>query len=867
MSGLSTRCVFVLGVLVTLGSEGRCDFTQSHCGAYSPGDVVIGIVGSINSKVKDLQNRTRPEEYTCTDFDLIPFVHSLAAIHTIETINNSSFLPGIKLGYLMCDPCAYGTKALDCVEHMLAVNGSSAVLSDYSQFKPPVKVVLGERYSELSIPVARLLSLYMIPQISCTSTAPALSDKLRYPSFLRVVPSDIYQTKALVELIKRFEWDWVGVVTLDDDYGRAVLEMFLQDAKEKTVCARFQEVLPNYLGFINITQSIKQAADTIQNRSDVNVVLLILRPELVEMLFKEMIRRKITRTWIASDAWSTTRFLMKMKDINKVGDIFGFTFVTGNIPGFEDYLRNLRPSPGARNDFIREYKHMRFNCTQGQKSEHTSPSACNVTDPQEANDDYLVDTVDMTEAYSQRVAVYAIIQAIRELLNCSDTSCSGDADFLPWKLLSILRQMKFSVDNQTLSFNDKGEFESGYDLVMWKKSGDDRVLDVVGRFLIRNGKVEVNESKIQWSNNTVPISKCLKTCEPGEFKILELSTCCYECKKCDAGFNYELDQAKCQKCPEGSYSLSGSVACTKWEIQFLEWSSAYSIVVLIGTVIGILLLVSSLIYFVLHKNNSIIEDNIILSCIMMFGLMVSFGGLILFLGWPSDHHCRAQQVMYGLGFTLCVSCILTKAFVSFLAIMSISPERQRFFSKFNKPYIIVALLTGAQVLVCLFWFIFGSPKVEEKELSESVIKYRQCTQGSLVGFGAMHVYIAVLAVSCFFLAFKGRVDDTEPIVFSMLFHLFVWLCSIPLFITQTDQRTLIQVSAMMVSNYGVIVCHVLPKWHKIISKKIDDAKPKPEHDMSETSEDSGLSPEEELPSPSASSQTQLWSEDFNDRMG
>lgn len=292
------------------------------------------------------------------------------------------------------------------------------------------------------------------------------------------------------------------------------------------------------------------------------------------------------------------------------------------------------------------------------------------------------------------------------------------------------------------------------------------------------------------------------------------------------------DEAKCQKCPEGTDSLVGSVKCEQWKIQFLKWSSGHSIVVLIGAIIGILLLVTSLVYLILHKNDSQIEvdeEYSILSCIMMLGLIMSFVSVILFLGWPTDHQCRAQQAMYGLGFTLCVSCILTKAFMSFLVIMSISPERQRVLARFKKPFIFVALLTAVQVLVCIFWFRFGSPLVEENQLSGSITKIRQCTQGSLGGFGTMHIYIAVLATICFLLAFKGKVDDTEPIVFSMLIHLFVWLCFIPIFITQNEQRAIVQISTIMVSNYGVIVCHVLPKWIKMISKLIRDAPQQLEH--------------------------------------
>lgn len=100
-----------------------------------------------------------------TSFDLGPFLQSLAAIHTIEEINDSKFLPGIKFGYQVCDPCASPTKALHCLEHLLAINGSLPVLSDYTDFRPSMKALLGERYSELSIAVAKLLSLYQVPQV------------------------------------------------------------------------------------------------------------------------------------------------------------------------------------------------------------------------------------------------------------------------------------------------------------------------------------------------------------------------------------------------------------------------------------------------------------------------------------------------------------------------------------------------------------------------------------------------------------------------------------------------------------------------------------------------------------------------------
>lgn len=225
--------------------------------------------------------------------------------------------------------------------------------------------------------------------------------------------------------MRRFSWDWVGVVTIDDEYGKAALENFLLAADEAKVCVEFTEVIPI---IDRPEEHIRKVTDSIRS-SSTKVVLLILREQLVELLFKEIIKTKISRTWIASDAWSMAGSIMKMKDINKVGDILGFIFVTGEIPGFKDYLQNLKPSSGAQNDYIREYKQIRFNCTVGQSSVNANPSCCNVTNPEEMNDDFLLNPAYLTKSYGQRVAVYAIAHAIKKILKCDSTSCPGDTNF------------------------------------------------------------------------------------------------------------------------------------------------------------------------------------------------------------------------------------------------------------------------------------------------------------------------------------------------------------------------------------------------------------------------------------------------------
>lgn len=283
-------------------------------------------------------------------------------------------------------------------------------------------------------------------QLSGTSSSPELSDKTRFPVFMRTIPSDKHQTKAVARFMHHFDWNWVGVVYGDDDYGRAAFQSFLRDADVNSVCLAYQEVVPHYLDHAHSMQRIKEVAQRIRS-SDAQVVLLILKADLVKALFKEMIRTKTSRTWIASDSWSRNWFLAQMDGINEVGDILGFTFIAGKSESFDNYLKNLTATPGGYNHFIEEYKNLRFNCTPECFSDKPpsycpeanilkmkSENACNIKDPQEQNDDYLVTALDTNETLSIKIAVWAIANALKNLLKCDNSSCLGEINFPPWKV-------------------------------------------------------------------------------------------------------------------------------------------------------------------------------------------------------------------------------------------------------------------------------------------------------------------------------------------------------------------------------------------------------------------------------------------------
>ncbi|XP_016137937.1 G-protein coupled receptor family C group 6 member A-like [Sinocyclocheilus grahami] len=720
----------LMGFLILAGFGSACEYSPGICGAWADGDIRIGVLSSCHSKVQTLHVRERPEKYNCTQLNLISLVRTLAVVHTIETINNSSFLPGVRLGYYICDTCSDASKAIQSTEQLLAVNGTLPVQCELLE-RPNVKAIIGARFSEDSLAVARLLSLYMVPQISTTSSAQTLGDRVRYPAFLRTIPSDVHQTKALVNFMKYFHWDWVGVVYGDDDYGKNALQSFLADSEVADICHAFKEVLPHYLAHNEIDKRIQEVAETIR-LSEAKVVVLILKEELVSKLFKEMIRQNISRTWIASDAWSMSRNISQMEGINQVGDIFGFTFITGPNPGFKEFLQQLTLSPGSVNLFLEEYKQLGKDAG------------------------FLTEAVDISMTYGERLAVWSIAHALKHLLNCNETDCPGERDFPPWKLLKELKKINFTMENQTFYFNASGNFINGYDLINW---------------------------------------------QPQEAS----------------------DLPNCLPCENDTWSLKGWNSCKPKEEDYWKWDGSHAIVLLTFTAIGYLLLLFTLIILLVFYGKPVMKQAGGTLCfVMMVGLALSYTSVILFIGKPNVHICRGRQILYALGFSLTVSCILVKALRTFVSFLP--PYRQEQAKRFYKPPVIITCGTLIQVLICILWLIFDSPAVEAFQSDQSMIITVQCNEGSGIGFGIMLCYIALLAFVCFLMAFKGRkapqaFNVTGHIILSMLIYLFVWVCFTPVYIAKVNERYSIQAAAILVSCYGVILCHFAPKWYMALCKK------------------------------------------------
>ncbi len=91
--------------------------------------------------------------------------------------------------------------------------------------------IVGAASSAVSIAVAGVAAQNKVPQISYSSTNPDLSNKTKYPYFMRVVPPDSVQGVAIARILKEFGFTQVATLATSDDYGLGGITVFEEEAK------------------------------------------------------------------------------------------------------------------------------------------------------------------------------------------------------------------------------------------------------------------------------------------------------------------------------------------------------------------------------------------------------------------------------------------------------------------------------------------------------------------------------------------------------------------------------------------------------------------------------------------------------------
>ncbi|XP_053447825.1 G-protein coupled receptor family C group 6 member A [Nycticebus coucang] len=843
--------ILITCFVIILATSQPCQTPDDFVAASSPGHIIIGGLFAIHEKMLSSEDYPRrPQIQKCVGFEISIFLQALAMIHSIEMINNSTLLSGVKLGYEIYDTCTEVTVAMAAALRFLSkFNCSRETMEfrcDYSSYMPRVKAVIGAGYSEITMAVSRMLNLQLMPQVSYESTAEILSDKIRFPSFLRTVPSDFYQTKAMAHLIQKSGWNWIGIITTDDDYGRLALNAFAIQTAEKNVCIAFKEVLPAFFSDKTIDVRINQTLEKIIAEAQVNVIVVFLRQYHVFSLFNKAIERNVNKIWIASDNWSTATKITTIPNVRKIGKVVGFAFRRGNMSSFHSFLQNLHMFPRDNNKLIHEYAMLLSACAYIKDSDlsqcifnHSQATlSYKVNEDLERNfflrHDFLQDHTEPGVIHSIQLAVFALGYAIRDL--CEARDCQNSNAFQPWELLDVLKNVTFTDGGNSFHFDAHGDLNTGYDVVLWKELNDHMTVTKMAEYDLQNDVFIITDQEIknEFKNLQQIQSKCSPECRPGQMKKTTRShhICCYECVNCPENhYSNQTDMDRCLLCNnETHWAPVRSTRCFEKEVEYLNWNDSLAILLLALSLLGIMFVLAIGVIFTRNLSTPVVKSSggLVVCYVILLCHFLNFASTGLFIGEPQDFTCKTRQMLFGVSFTLCISCILMKSLKILLA-FSFDPKLQNFLKCLYKPVPIIFTCTGIQVAICTLWLTFAAPAVEENVSLPRVI-ILECEEGSIFAFGTMLGYIAILAFICFICAFKGRklpenYNEAKFITFGMLIYFIAWITFIPVYATTFGKYLpAVEIIVILISNYGILCCTFFPKCYVILCKQETNTK-------------------------------------------
>ncbi|XP_043914023.1 vomeronasal type-2 receptor 26-like [Protopterus annectens] len=325
----------------------------------------------------------------------------------------------------------------------------------------------------------------------------------------------------------------------------------------------------------------------------------------------------------------------------------------------------------------------------------------------------------------------------------------------------------------------------------------------------------------------IPLSVCSESCTMGYRKAIQQGqpSCCFDCIPCSEGeVSNGTGMNDCIKCLEDQWPNSRRDRCIRKTAEFLAYEDPLGSALTSVTTVLLLLNCFVCITFVKFRHTPVVRaNNRQLSYILLFALMLCFLCSLAFIGQPKNVTCMLQQATFGIIFTLCVSCVLSKTIMVVIVFKATNPRSNlRKWLGYKLPLGIIFLGTLIQFMICIIWLAYFPPSLEHNRKSVTGKILIECNDGSLFAFWCMLGYIGFLASFSLVVAFLARklpddFNEAKYICFSMLVFVSVWLSFIPAYLsTKGKYMVALEVFAILSSSAGLQVCIFLPKCYIII---------------------------------------------------
>ncbi|NWV24379.1 GRM5 protein, partial [Origma solitaria] len=800
--------------------------------AHMPGDIIIGALFSVHhqptvDKVHERKCGEVREQYGIQRVE--------AMLHTLDRINlDPTLLPNITLGCEIRDSCWHSAVALEqSIEFIRdslisseeeegmvkCVDGSSSSFRS----KKPIVGVIGPGSSSVAIQVQNLLQLFNIPQIAYSATSMDLSDKTLFKYFMRVVPSDAQQAKAMVDIVKRYNWTYVSAVHTEGNYGESGMEAFKDMAAKEGICIAHSYKIYSNAGEQSFDKLLRKLRSHLPKA---RVVACFCEGMTVRGLLMAMRRLGLAGEFLllGSDGWADRYDVTEGYQNEAVGGIT-IKLQSPDVKWFDDYYLQLRPETNHRNPWFQEFWQHRFQCRlEGFPQENpkynktcTSEMTLRTQHVQDSKMGFVIN------------AIYSMAYGLHNMQLSLCPGYVGLCDAMKpidgRKLLESLMKTNFTgVSGDMILFDENGDSPGRYEIMNFKQMGKD-YFDYINVGSWDNGELKMDDDEI-WSEKTNIIrSVCSEPCEKGQIKVIRKGevSCCWTCTPCKEN-EYVSDEYTCKACQLGSWPNEELTGCDLIPVQYLRWGDPEPIAAVVFACLGLLATLFVTVVFIMYRDTPVVKSSSRELCyIILAGICLGYLCTFCLIAKPQQIYCYLQRIGIGLSPAMSYSALVTKtnriARILAGSKKKICTKKPRFMSACAQ-LVIAFILICIQLGIIVALFIMEPPDImhDYPSIREVYLICNTTNLGVVTPLG----YNGLLILSCTFYAFKTRnvpanFNEAKYIAFTMYTTCIIWLAFVPIYFG-SNYKIITMCFSVSLSATVALGCMFVPKVYIILAK-------------------------------------------------
>uniref|UniRef100_I3K6V2 Metabotropic glutamate receptor 1 n=1 Tax=Oreochromis niloticus TaxID=8128 RepID=I3K6V2_ORENI len=803
--------------------------------ARMDGDVIIGALFSVHHQ----PSAEKVAERKCGDVREQYGIQRVEAMfHTLDRINaDPNLLPNISLGCEIRDSCWHSSVALEqsiefIRDSLISIrddkDGSKWCIDGTPSNQPPptkkpIAGVIGPGSSSVAIQVQNLLQLFNIPQIAYSATSIDLSDKTLFKYFLRVVPSDTLQARAMLDIVKHYNWTYVSAVHTEGNYGESGMEAFKELASQEGLCIAHSDKIYSNAGEKHYDRLLRKLRERLPKA---RVVVCFCEGMTVRGLLMAMRRLGVYGEFllVGSDGWADRYEVVEGYEQEAEGGIT-MKLQSEVVKSFDDYYLKLRLDSNTRNPWFPEFWQYRFQCRlPGHPQEKKNyKKVCSGNESLQEN--YVQDSK-MGFVIN---AIYAMAHGLhdmhKELCPGQTGLCEAMDPIDGSKLLDYLLKTSFrGVSGEEIYFDENGDTPGRYDIMNLQSVGDDRY-DYINVGSWSEGILSIDDNKLWMNSSDVVRSVCSEPCSKGQIKVIRKGevSCCWICTTCKDN-EYVQDEFTCKACELGWWPDDDLAGCQPLPLKYLDWADVESIVAVVFSCVGILVTSFVTFVFIQYRDTPVVKSSSRELCyIILAGIFLGYICPFTLIARPTVASCYLQRLLVGLSSAMCYSALVTKtnriARILAGSKKKICTRKPRFMSAWAQV-IIAFMLISVQLTLEITLIILEPPEPIKSYPSIREV-YLICNTSNL-GMVAPLGYNGLLIMSCTYYAFKTRnvpanFNEAKYIAFTMYTTCIIWLAFVPIYFG-SNYKIITTSFSVSLSVTVALGCMFTPKMYIIIAK-------------------------------------------------